>query len=365
MNRVVAACAAVSLAVGVPPALGQEKYELTPEDDWQVTETVDPESPEGQLALARRTLAEGNAAQAERLASEWIEKHDRNRLLPEAYVLRGDALVARKSYYKALFDYEYVARAYPASESFITVADRELEIGTLYARGTKRKWLGMRILDAGDIAEELLIRVQERMPGSQVAEAAAMELADYYFKRRKMTLAVEMYSIFLENYPDSAQTTKARKRLIYSYLATFKGPEFDASGLHDARAKLLELIAVEPAEAERVHADSLLTRIDESDARKLLITARWYLRIGDPVAAELLVRRLVERYPRTVAAADALRLAERLLPMLPPIVVEDAPDYGALRRALLGGPEGAGSADDGSGTEASPIEIEPEPEPEP
>jgi outer membrane assembly lipoprotein YfiO len=335
--RVAAACALLSVAVAVSPARGQDTFELSPDDEWKLTETVDPNSPEGQLALARRALAAGDAKGAERLAGAWIDQHERDPLLAEAYLLRGDALRAQKSYYKALFDYEYVARGYPASEAFVTVVERELEIGTLYARGTKRKMWGMRILDAGDVAEELLIRVQERMPGSQLAEQAAMELADYYFGRRKMNLAVEMYSIFLEQYPDSDGVSKARKRLIYAHLATFKGPEFDASGLHEARAKLRELIVLEPAAAADFEAESLLTRLDESDARKMLLTARWYLRTGDPVAAELMVRRLVERYPRTLAASDALRLAGKIVPQLPPVVIDEAPDYEALRGALLGG----------------------------
>jgi outer membrane protein assembly factor BamD (BamD/ComL family) len=218
----------------------------------------------------------------------------------------------------------------------VTVIQRELEIGVMYARGTKRLWLGMRILNADEVAEELLIRVQERMPGSRLAEEAAIELADHYFRKREMRLAVEMYSIFLENHPGSAQVSKARRRLIYSELATFKGPPFDATGLHEARSRLNELIALEPAAAERMGADALLTRIDESDAQKLLVIAKWYLTTGDPIAGELTIRRMVTRYPRTVAAADALRLMQRVLPRLPDSVHEEAPNYAALQRALLG-----------------------------
>ncbi|MHC4589852.1 MAG: outer membrane protein assembly factor BamD [Planctomycetota bacterium] len=342
MLRAAAVCAALLLGIGASPVIGQETYTLSEDDEWLLADSVDSDTPEGQLALARKALAAGDAKGAENLAGAWIDQHERSPLLAEAYLLRGDALRAQKSYYKALFDYEYVARGYPASEAFVTVVERELEIGTLYARGTKRKMWGMRILDAGDVAEELLIRVQERMPGSQLAEQAALELADYYFGRRKMNLAVEMYSIFLETYPASDEVSKARKRLIYAHLATFKGPEFDASGLHEARAKLRELIVLEPAAAADFEAESLLTRLDESDARKMLLTARWYLRTGDPVAAELMVRRLVERYPRTLAASDALRLAQKIVPRLPAVVVEEAPDYETLRRALLGSepPEG-------------------------
>ena len=328
-----ALCAAALCAGGAP---GQQKYELSDTDEWHLVESADPATPAGRLAAARHAMAGGRNQRAASLATAWIEQNPRDPLLPDAYLLRGDALRADAKYFKALFDYEFVARAYPASEAFVTVIQRELEIGVMYARGMKRLWLGMRIVNADEVAEELLIRVQERMPGSRLAEEAGIELADYYFRNRDMRLAVEMYSIFLENHPGSDQVSKARRRLIYAELATFKGPSFDASGLHEARARLHELIALEPAAAQRVGADALLVRIDESDAQKLLVQTKWYLTTGDPVACELMIRRLVTHYPRTVAAADALRLMKRVLPLLPPAVLTEAPDYGALQRALLG-----------------------------
>ncbi len=323
------------------PVAGQT-FELSETDTWKVVESPAPGSPAERLAAARAALAAGEPRRAQTLASAWIKSYPEDPLLPEAFLLRGDALVAQGNYYKALFDYEFVARSFPASETFVIVLERELHIGTLYARGTKRKIFGMRLLDAGDVAEELLIRIQERLPGSRLAELAGIELADFYFARRKMDLAAEMYSIFLQNNPRSEFVSRARRRLIYAHLASFKGPQWDASGLHEARARLKELKALEPATAEEIGADALLARIDESDARKLLVTAQWYNRVGDPIAAELYVRRLMETFPRTVAAADAMRFMERVLPNLPPSVLAAAPDYQALRQAILGGDAAAG-----------------------
>ncbi len=338
--------AAIAAALGLAawPAAGspgaQERYELE-SGDWKIVESPDPDTPEGRLALARQALAAGDANKAQRLASAWIKEYPHDPLLPEAYLVRGDALLAQGNEYKALFDYELVARSYPASDAFVTVLQRELEIARLYAHGTKRKFLGIRMFKATDEAEELFILIQERMPGSRLAEEAGIELADFYFANRKMDLAAEMYSIFLENNPNSSYVSKARRRLIYAYLAQFKGPRFDASSLREARARLVELMAVEPATAESVGAEALLERIDESDARKLLLTAQWYLQTGDPVAAELTIRRLLQRYPRSVAATDALRLMDKILPELPPGVLAAAPDYETLRRAILGAEAGA------------------------
>ncbi|MBT8484992.1 MAG: outer membrane protein assembly factor BamD [Phycisphaerales bacterium] len=315
----------------------QEQYELTDSDAWEVVARPEPGSPEGALHAARTALAAGQDERAEYLATQWIERHSNHPQLPEAYLLRGDALLARDDLYLALFDYEYVARTFHGSEAFVAALERELAIARKFATGTKRRLWGMRIVAAENEAEELLIRIQERLPGSQLAEEAGLTLGDFYFAQREMDLAAEMYALFIENFPRSRHLRKVRKRLIYAYLASFKGPEFDASGLYEARTRLQRLKVVDPVTADQMGADALLTRIDESDARKLLTTVDWYVRTGDPVAAELVVRRLVRRYPRSVATVDALRIIEQITERLPDAVLAEAPDYASLRAAVLAG----------------------------
>ncbi len=324
------AAAVILLSFTCQPILGQDQYILSPTDDWENTKEVDPTTPQGQLKVARRTLAEGDFERAEHLASIWIEHNKADPHLPDAYLIRADALKGQESYYDALFDYEFVARGFPGSEAFVSALQREFEIARIFARGKKRKLWGMRILNADEEAEELLIRIQERLPGSRLAEQAAMELADYYYSRRQMALAVDMYSIFIENYPDSRWLTKARVRLIGAHLATFKGPEFDISGLREARAKLTELQAIEPATAREISAEGIINRIDESNASKLLQNAKWYWKINDPIAAEMTIRRLIKKYPRSQSAIKAIKLMREILPRLPQSIRDQAPDYEAL-----------------------------------
>jgi len=334
----------VTGALTAVSATAQQTYSLTDDDQWTQVGEPDPATPEGQLALARQALAR-NAAALE-LASQWIDSHERHALVPEAYLLRGDAKAALGNEYQALFDYEYVARRYPGSDVFVPALEREYEIAKGYAEGRKRKLWGMRIVDATETAEELLIRIQERLGGSRLAEQAGMALADFYFRRGDMTLAVEAYDLFIENYPRSEQIDKAKRRLIYANLALFKGPEFDPAGLYEARLRLRELQRFEPVLAERIGAEAILTRIDEKDAEKLLTTARYYVRTGNYVSAEFTVRRLVKQYPLSVAATDALRMIPDILEKLPDNVIASAPDYAAYRKAILSQPAKQSAPDD-------------------
>jgi len=298
--------------------------------------------------LARQALANEQFDRAETMAGQWLERYEHHPLRPDAFLIRGDALIAQRSYYQAAFEYEAIARLYPSSEAFVTALERELDIAKLYAHGTKRKIWGLRIFSAADEAEELLIRIQERIPGSQLAEEAGIELADFYFRNRDMRLAADAYDLFIINYPLSDQVDNAKRRLIYAHLASFKGPEFDATGLIDARVELTQLEQTAPLSAEKIGSGALVARIDESHAQKMLKTAKWYLKVRDYISAEYTIRGLVTKYPRSLATASALRLIDEIAPQLPQSILDEAPDYAAYQAGLIDMPEPTPTSDEGS-----------------
>ena len=325
----------LTLLLPATNAWAQKDFKLDESDNWELVKQPDPNSPAGALARARELLANGEADRAYNMAYRWLERHGDSSLAADAYLLRADAMVAMGDYYESLYDYEFVIRRYPASPTFMLALSRELEIALLFANGTRRKVFGLRIGDASDEAEELFIRIQERAPGSQIAEQAGIGLADMYFRQRRMELAADMYAIFIEKYPKSPFIDKSRRRLIYANIATFKGPQFDIVGLREAKRELQQLIATRPAEAERIGAQALINRIVESEATKILTTAEWYNRVGDPIAAEFFIRNMVERYPRTAATVRALDIIPGILAQLPETVLASVPNYKMLREGLV------------------------------
>jgi outer membrane protein assembly factor BamD (BamD/ComL family) len=149
-----------------------------------------------------------------------------------------------------------------------------------------------------------------------------------------MGLAADAYAIFIDRYPRSTEIPFARRRLIYSNIATFKGPQFDIVGLLEAKAELQQLASRRPAEAERIGAGALIQRIEESESNKMLTTAMWYFNEGDPIAAEYTIRKLVQRFPRSAACIHALNTIKPILAQLPETILAEAPDYQLLRTTL-------------------------------
>ncbi len=293
----------------ISPADAQQRYDLE-DGDWVKQPVHEPGSPEGKLNAIRKLIAQGEGKKAKHAADDWIEAHEGHALLAEAYLIRGDANVARKHFFKSLYDYEYVIRQFMGSEQFHTAMEREFELAKLFAGGMNRRLWGMRILPATDEAEEILVRIQERSPGSELGEMASLMLADYYFDKPQMDSATEAYDLFLINYPRSERREWAMLRLIQANLARFKGPRFDATGLIDAGQRLKTYRAEYPSSAQRIGVGALLIRIDESLAMRDMVAADWHVKRKQSLSAIYLYQRVVTDYPQTAAALDAVAALE-------------------------------------------------------
>jgi tetratricopeptide (TPR) repeat protein len=336
----------LSLLLAAPVLAQTAEYRLDAQGNWAAVRPAELSPDEQLMAEARQLLADNKPERAKKLLDDWIEKneHGQHPLLARAYLLRGDAISLGGNEYEALYDYEALIINYPASEEYRKAVERELEIAIRYVHGLKRKLWGVRWVDATDTGEELLVRVQERLPGDTLAERAAIELADYYYNERDLRMASDAYEIFVTNFPRSEQAPWARQRRIYSNMGRFKGPAYDATGLRDAKVLIEDYEQVDPVGARQAGlSDAMVARLDESMAAQMLEKARWYIKRGDSVAARLVLQRLVKRHAGTVAAQRGLEVLDEnkwaVVAESPAAVPEAPPAAGAAAPAA---PESTG-----------------------
>ncbi len=290
-----------------------ERASLDPSAGWVTTPKASDDPARVRLDEARSLIARGEPRKARSILNDWLDEDEnaQSQYRAEALRLRGDAKYALGSEYRALFDYEQVIREYPASSEFVTAIEREVEIGKKYLSGLRKKWLGMRIEAQPGTGEEILIRAQERMPGSLVAEDAAIFLADYYFDKRRLEMASDMYDIFLRNFPSSPHRMHAMQRRVYSNIAQFKGPKYDGSLLLESKLLIQRFARDYPAQAEQAGLTSaLVVRLEESAAAQQLESAKWYIRVGDGPGARFVLNRLVRDHTGTVAATEGLSILQ-------------------------------------------------------
>jgi hypothetical protein len=311
-----AAGAVMGLLLASAAQAQNRELRLDDNGEWLTTRQPVEGSDQWVIDRARQDLADDRPGAAYATINAWIEANDRklgavSPYLAEALLVRADALTASGDEYNALYDYERIIREFPGTETYVVAVERELDIGVRYLGGLKRKWLGLRVVDATDEGEELLIRVQERLPGSRLAERAGIELADYYYKNHDLALSAEAYDLFLDNYRNSQYTMKAMQRRVYSTIAQFKGPRYDGSKLLDAQILVQRFANLYPSQAQRVGLDAaLMARLDESAGLSLMESARWYLRRDDWAGARYTLQRLIEEHPQTSAAREALTIME-------------------------------------------------------
>lgn len=306
----------LALSVTSTPVLAQtSEFTLSPGRDWSPTTGVATDDPRAiPIQEARRHLAEDNPKEARRLLDDWLEQYSRieSPLVAEAYLLRGDARTATDDEFRALYDYEAVINKFPESDEFRLAVARELDIAIAYLNGRKLKQWGLRWFDPEDIAIEILVRVNERLPGSQLAERAVIEMADYYYRRRDVELARDSYEMYLSNFAQGPNRMKAAERRIYCDIARFKGPRYNAAGLINAKERIKDFADRYPLQAQRTGInEALTTRLDESMAAQLLDISDWYRDRGDWASQRHTLRRLLKAHPRTIAGERALEILQK------------------------------------------------------
>lgn len=305
-------CALAASLAGIAQAQA-ERATLDPTSGWQTTETQPTDPARAALDEARQLIADDEPRKAWDLLDDWLDSDEFSASVhrPEALRLRGDAKFASGRDFKALYDYEELLRTYPESSEYVKAIEREVEIGKLYLAGLRKRFLWFRYESLTTVGEELLIRAQERMPGSLLAESAAIHLADYYFDKRQLELASDMYDIFLKTYPNSPHRMHAMQRRVYSNIARFKGPKYDGSILLESRLLIEQFARSYPAEAERAGlTNALVVRLEESAAAQQLESAKWYMRVGDGPAARFVLTRLIRDHTGTVAATEGLQIMQ-------------------------------------------------------
>jgi outer membrane protein assembly factor BamD (BamD/ComL family) len=237
----------------------------------------------------------------------------------QGLMLAAEALHESGDHVKAFYYCDELLDTYPNSRLWFAALEMQFRIGDQFLSGWRRRVLGVPLEDWTDEGVEVMFRVQQRAPGSPLAERALLRTAEFYFDDQQYDLAADAYSAYVKRYPRSPEALKARLREAYANYAQFTGPRFDPTPAINARQALSDLIAQYPAAAEQQGLPALVESIDVAMARKLLYTANFYSRTRRPQSASYLLTLLVERYPDSAEAAVAReRLASLPAPQITP-----------------------------------------------
>jgi outer membrane protein assembly factor BamD (BamD/ComL family) len=311
---VVGVCLLVGQSLGAPQSWELQDGRWTPLTTQASTRPVsDPTLDRAEELLASR---QHNAARS--LLLRWIKLDKGSPLRDRAIFLLAEVYYQDGDRIRSFYHLDELMDTFPDSPLFYRALEMQYRIADAYLKGYKIKFLGMPIIGAEDEAIEMLYRIQQRSPGSPLAERSLLRTADYYYANSEFDLAGDAYASYTRSYPRSPLIPKVRLREAFSSLARFRGLRFDATPLIDARAQLVDIINAYPELAKEENLPTILDRIDSSFAHKIYVTAEFYRRTKDLKTAAYNYRFLIKTYPRSPEAT----LAEAQLKRLPPSALE-------------------------------------------
>ncbi len=275
---------------------------------WVEQEPPIPGTAEGDLRLARMAYAEGHYGSAYRGIRKWLKRYgNTSPYYPDAAVLQARIEIARRDYYKAHKHLQEFLSEFGGTQAAAEAVHYEFVIADVFLNGTRRKFLGLRILSAEEMGIGILDDLAANNPGSSTAELALKTKADYFFKNGDFVLAEMEFTRLREQFPSSRYMRHALRRSADAALASFPGIEFDDAALVEAQARYHEYLVQYPGTAEQEGVGLILDDIREKRAAKELHVGDYYRRTRHRNAAAFYYRSTMANWPETIAARQAIR----------------------------------------------------------
>ena len=174
--------------------------------------TVDPE-----LVRIEELINAGHFKQASSRAVDWLLKNPASPAKDRGLFLNAEALYRYGDRVKSFYYLDQLLDEFPESKLFYPALDKQYQIADdfLPAAGHaayKSRFLGLAIIGREDEAIEMMYRIQQRSPGSQLAERALLRTADYYYADAQYDLAGDAYAAYARSYPRSPLLPQVKLR---------------------------------------------------------------------------------------------------------------------------------------------------------
>jgi len=269
-------------------------------------------TPEGELALIRKHLADDSPRRAANAAEDFLENYPNDPRCQEAMYLAGQAEMQRGRYWDAYEQFEAQLLRFPKGSFSQRALLREKEIAEAYLAGRNRRVNWVIRVPAEDDGAEILQRIAEHAPKTKLAEECLLRVAEHHASEGDHLAAVQAYDAYLKLFDKSPRAAEAMLKAAQASLAAYRGTEYDDTPLIEAEQRFRLLAERHPKQAKQADVARTLEQIASLRAQKLLETARFYERTKRPSSAAFYYRKLAEAYPDTTWGAQARAALERL-----------------------------------------------------
>ncbi|MFP4106277.1 MAG: outer membrane protein assembly factor BamD [Phycisphaerae bacterium] len=309
------------LTATLPALAGEPPARVWKNGKWVPAAKPKLGTAEGEIALIRAHLARDNPKKALKIANAFGKRYPQSPLREEAMMLAGQAQMNRGHYWDAYERFEDQLAAYPGGEYFDRILQREYEIADAFLKGRKRRFWGIFRISAKDEALDMLTRIAEHDPNSDIAQRAIMRVADYHYAREQWKDAIVTYDDYINLFgkKNPKQARYASLQAAWASYKDFRGVRYDETPLLEAEQRFRTFLKLYPDTARLEGIPGVLDEIRTIKAHKEYRKAEFYIRTHRKNAAAYYLRRTIKKYDDTKYAGKARKkLAKMGLPLQPP-----------------------------------------------
>ncbi len=306
-----------------PPAYtGPDPVRWNP-DGWK--QAADPEKNPEAAADEKAALAlfeQGKLAEAETEFTRIAKKRKETPWGEKAQYYAAECQFQRGNYVAAHTSYEKLFADYPGTDYIDKLVKREFAIADIWFKAgdpkappeMREKWNDrftgrLPLIGVHDHAIQATEHVQHHDPGGPLADDAVMRLADYYYDQRNWELAAFHYDQLTSDpaFVKSPFIQRAQLASIDSKIKGYLGPEYDATGLEEAKVSIRRTMELFP-ERQASTTDTLFHTLDvirEEEVKRAFEYGEHYFWTRHLSGAEYYFGMIPARWPQSPYAAKA------------------------------------------------------------
>ena len=289
-------------------------------DGWRpIANTPKDPKADAEVAAAKKLFEQGKFAEAEKAFGKIAKNRKGTPWGEDAQYYKAESQFQRGKYVDAHDSYEALHATYPASDYREKLVAREFAIAQLWnlqddpnaPKDQILPWYrrfdgGLPVIDTTGYALKALEHVRHNDPTGELADDAALQIAEYYMKHHDYESASIYYEQFMSEYTKSPYLQKVQHAAIDARLRGYLGPEYDASGLEKARDLVRKTLATFPEqEASYEGLYHTIDVINNAEAEKTFLTGAYYKRVKKVASAEYYFGKIPQRWPGSPWAAKA------------------------------------------------------------
>ena len=284
----------------------------TPDGGWMNEKDLVKESPKAQLEHAQAQEEKGEYNNAARAYKSLIKAYPTSPLAAKAQENIANCYYSDNFLYKAFEAYQKLIENYPQEIDFDSILEKQYNIGILFITGKKRKLWRLPIVPAQDKGIEILQKVIDNAPFSQIAPKAQFKLALGYKRRKKYDKAIEAYKNVLKNYPESSFYEESLYQIGVCYYIESKGSSYDKLAAKEAITALTKFNSEFPESTHISKVKEYLENLEGRQSGGIYEIALFYEKNNHTKAAIKYYNNVIDSFPDTEEANKAKKRLEKL-----------------------------------------------------